>query len=75
MIRLRISTPDNRTTVIVEPEKTVNDIIEENDIHIDGASLNVNGIPLTRDEFQEPISTLASGETATLSVVVKSGNA
>ncbi len=75
MIKLRISTPDGRSNVIVEPTKTIRDVIEENNIYTEGATINLDGIPVSREEFNEPFDSLVSGESATLSIVVKTGNA
>lgn len=75
MIKLRLSTADSRTNVIVDGDVTPKQILDENSVVIEGASINLDGIPLTRDEFNTPIGELVRTETATLSVVVKTGNA
>jgi len=75
MIKLRLSTPNERKQVIVSEDKTPLEILNENEVIIEGASINLDGIALTRVEFNSPIGDLVSTETATLSVVVKTGNA
>ena len=75
MIKLRLATPDSRKQLVVEPDKTPLQILEDNEVFLDGASINLDGIPLTREEFNTPLSSLVSSETTTLSVVVKTSNA
>ena len=50
-------------------------ILLANDVILEGASINLDGIPLTREELHSPIEELVYGDSATLSVVVKTGNA
>lgn len=75
MIKVRLATASGRQQVIVEPEKTPLQILQDNEVIIDGASINLDGIPLTREEFNTPIGQLTSTDSTTLSVVVKTGNA
>lgn len=75
MIKLRLATPDSRKQLIVEETKTPREILEENEVFLEGASINLDGIPLTRDEFATALGDMVSTETATLSVVVKTSNA
>lgn len=75
MLRLRLATADSRKQLVVSEDDTPMEILTDNDVIIEGASINLDGIPLTRDEFHTPFRSLVQGETATLSVVVKTGNA
>lgn len=75
MIQLRLATADKRQQLIVGEDDTPTSILNDNDIILEGASINLDGIPLTREELHTPITDLVYGETATLSVVVKTGNA
>lgn len=75
MINLRLATADNRRTVIVGEDVTPMGILQENEITLDGASINLDGIPLTREELNTPMGSLVYTDSATLSVVVKTGNA
>lgn len=75
MINLRISTPDGRTTIISERSKTPRDIIQEQDLITDGATISLDGVPLQVAELGRTFEELRCGESATLSVVVKTGNA
>lgn len=75
MIKLRLSTADKRQQLIVDEEKTPLGILQDNSVIIEGASINLDGIALTREELNSPLSALVYSESATLSVVVKSGNA
>lgn len=75
MIKLRLSTPNERKQIIVSEDKTPMEILNENEVIIEGASINLDGIALTREEFNSALGTLVASETATLSVVVKTGNA
>ena len=75
MINLRLATADSRRTLIISEDDTPMAILESNDIVLDGASINLDGIPLTREEMHTPFGDLVYSDTATLSVVVKTGNA
>lgn len=75
MIKLRLATANERKQLIVDPEETPMDILNDNEVIIEGASINLDGIPLSRDEVYQPLLNLVRGESATLSVVVKTGNA
>ena len=75
MINLRLATADSRRTLIVDEDDTPIGILESNEVILDGASVNLDGIPLTREEMHAPFGDLVYGDTATLSVVVKTGNA
>lgn len=75
MIQLRLATANNRKQVIVSEDETPMGILLANDVILEGASINLDGIPLTREELHSPIEELVYGDSATLSVVVKTGNA
>lgn len=75
MIKLRLSTANERKQIIVSEDETPNEILQKEEVVIEGASINLDGIALTREEFNSPIGDLVYTESATLSVVVKTGNA
>ena len=77
MIKLRLQTSNERKQLIVDPSVQPMDILNENEVILEGASVNLNGIQLTRQEFTQPLIDLLppNTESATLSVVVKTGNA
>lgn len=75
MIKLRLATADSRKQIVVEPNQTPFEILQSNEVVLEGASINLDGIPLTRQELNQPISNLVAGDSATLSVVVKTENA
>lgn len=77
MIKVRLQTSNERKQLIVDPSAHPMQILNDNNVILEGASVNLNGIQLTRHEFTEPMSDLLpqGTESATLSVVVKTGNA
>jgi hypothetical protein len=75
MIKLRLSTADSRKNIIVSEDMTPAQVLADNNVVLEGASINLDGMQVTREEFTSPLSSLVSGDSATLSVVVKSGNA
>lgn len=75
MIKLRLATADSRKQIVVEPNQTPFEILRDNEVILEGASINLDGIPLTRQELNQPIGNLVAGDSATLSVVVKTENA
>lgn len=75
MLELRLSTPEERKNIRVPEDRKIAEILQEHEVVTEGASINLDGIPLTREEINGRIGDLVVTETATLSVVVKTGNA
>lgn len=77
MIRLQIGTTTERKSVIVEPTKTLADILEENQVSTIGAVLHLNGDLLNATEVTKTLSELGvpDGGEAMLIAVVKADSA
>lgn len=75
MIQLKVSTAQGRNTYVIDESKTLRDIVNEYDIITDGATLSLDGVPLTVQEMGMTFTELSVAEACTLSVVVKTGNA
>ena len=75
MVKVRLQTSSGRQQLIVSDTATPMEVLVDNQVVLDGASINLDGIVLTREELNSPIATLITGESCTLSVVVKTGNA
>lgn len=75
MINLRLNTPDGRTSLVVDGNKTPKEILEENQIVTTGADISIDGIPVSVRDINTSFTALGCGDTVVLSVVVKTGNA
>jgi hypothetical protein len=75
MLQLRLSTTHERKNIIVERTQTPKQVLDSEDVILDGATVNLDGIPLSYQEMNTSFDELGAGDTATLSVVVKTGNA
>lgn len=75
MINLRLNTPDGRTSLVVDGNKTPKQILEENQIVTEGADISIDGIPVSVRDINTSFVALGCGDTVVLSVVVKTGNA
>lgn len=75
MVKVRLQTSSGRQQLIVSDTATPMEVLVDNQVVLEGASINLDGIVLTREELNSPIATLITGESCTLSVVVKTGNA
>ena len=70
MIKLTIGTTTQRKEAIVENNKTINQILDENNISTSGTTFHLDGVPLTTDEMSKPIGDLVDSEEAMLIAVV-----
>jgi hypothetical protein len=75
MLQLRLSTAHERRNINVDVNTTPRQVLEDEDVILDGATVNLDGVPLSYQEMGLSFDELGTGETATLSVVVKTGNA
>ena len=75
MINLRVSTSTERSTHIVPSDQTVLAFLAEKEIEHNGAVIMVSGITLTATDYSLPFSALVVGDSALMSVVIKTGNA
>lgn len=62
-----------RTEVLVDPSKTVQQVVEENDIDLTSATLSIDGIPVTTSEFRNSLASMniTSGTTCRFTAVIK----
>lgn len=75
MIQLRLGTPNERKNIIADETNTPMDVLEREDVILDGANISLNGIPLSYQDLGISFDDLGVEDSATLSVVVKTGNA
>lgn len=75
MIRLRLGTSQERKSLIVEPASTPMTVLNDEEVILDGATVSLNGIPLTYKDLNTTFTELGVEDSATLSVVVKTENA
>lgn len=75
MIKVSISTIDERRTVVVDGTLTPREVLEENEINFAHASLMIDGIMLDARTVNEPLSELVTGDECFLAVSIKMDNA
>ena len=78
MVNLRVSTTENRTTITVDADAKVIDILNDNNISRQGAAVSLNGSPLAESDIQSATLTelgVLDNSTAMLSVIVKADSA
>ena len=75
MIQLRIGTAAGRINDVVVRTQTPMEVLNSHDVILDGATVSLDGIPLSYQDLNTSFDILGAGDTATLSVTVKTGNA
>lgn len=71
MITLTITTTTNRKTVIVDGNKTVKDILAEQNVDYTESAIHLEGLPLNTNEMGQALNTLVTGDAAMLNVIVR----
>jgi len=75
MLQIRLSTTAGRQTIVAEATDTPRQVLDANDIAYEGAIVSVDGFPLALADMNAPFNTLGVGESVSLTVVIKTGNA
>lgn len=75
MIQIKLSTTQERRNLVVDANATPLSVLQAEDVVLDGAVVSLNGIPLAYQDMNATFADLDVTDTATLSVVVKTGNA
>lgn len=75
MIQIKIVSTTSRKTITADPNKTVREILEENDINYEIAPVYLDGCPLNAGEHDKTFTELNIKEKCILSAVVKTTNA
>jgi sulfur carrier protein ThiS len=77
MIRLTIGTNTKRSTVVVEPETILADVLEEQEVSTAGAALHLNGTLIPGVDIDNSLEELGvqDNTSATLIAVVKADSA
>ena len=77
MINLRIGTNTQRKTIIVEGDRPLNEILEEEEINVQGAALHLDGSLIPGCDTDNSLFELgiADGSNASLIAVVKADSA
>ena len=75
MIKVTISTVDERKTDIVDPSMTPKQVLDKNGITYARATLMIDGIILDATTVNKPLNVLTSGEDCMLAVSIKMDNA
>ena len=74
MIQVKITNPEGRNTVMADENKTILDFLSEQDEVLEGASVSLDGITLTRTELTQSFSANFVEESCRLTITVKSDN-
>lgn len=75
MIQVKIVSNATRKTINVDPNKTIREVLEENNIDYDIAPTYIDGSPLNVGEHDKTFKELGITEKCILSAVVKTQNA
>jgi hypothetical protein len=75
MISLIVGTNTNRTTVIVDANKTPREIFAENKVKLERATIYLDGVTLSAADMAKSIKDLGASDGATLVAVTKMDNA
>ena len=75
LLQIKLSTTHERKNLIVDENATPLSVLQQEDVVTDGATINLDGIPLSYQDLTTAFGILGVKESATLSVVVKTGNA
>lgn len=75
MISITLSTNTSRKTVVVAPDTTLREILEDNEVNYAAANVHLDGGGLNPGDMDKSFSTLGITEKCYLSVVVKADNA
>ena len=66
MIRITLGTATERNTKIVEETSTIRQILSDNNMPTSGQTFHLDGVPLTSEEMDQPLSELVTADEALL---------
>ena len=75
MIRVTLVSNNPRKTVLVPETKTVRQVLNENNISMNGAAVSIGGVTVSSDELDMPLVEHATGDSMTISCLVNKDNA
>lgn len=75
MIKVTVSTVDERKTIITDESKTPKQVLDEAGISYTRATLMIDGIILDATTVNKPLNVLTTGDECMLAVSIKMDNA
>lgn len=75
MIKVTVSTVDERKTIITDETKTPKQVLDEAGINYTRATLMIDGIILDATTVNKPLNVLTTGDECMLAVSIKMDNA
>ena len=74
MLQVKITTPEERKTVIIDESLSVIKILEDQEVILTGAAIAIDGITLTATEVRQSLDTFTDSDSCRITVTVKSDN-
>lgn len=75
MIQVKIVATTNRKTITIDENKTIREILDQNEINYDIAPVYIDGSPLNVGDHDKTFAELGIKEKCILSAVIKTENA
>ena len=75
MLSITIGTNTNRKKVIVDPNKTLNDVLVENGVNTSVGSIHIDGNAISRTDYGKTLADLGVETNAYIISVAKADNA
>lgn len=75
MVSIKVGTNDRRSTVLVESNKTLREILEDNEINYATAAVYLDGSTLNPGDMDKTLDDFGIGESCYLVAVIKTTNA
>ena len=75
MIKVNISTIDERKSVIVDSALSPKEILQQENISMHGAVLMLDGLILQMEDIHTPLAEMGLGDECSLAVTIKMDNA
>ena len=75
MIQVKINTTATRKTIAINPDSTVREVLEANEVNYDITPVYLDGAPLGIGDHDKTFTELGITEKCVLSAIVKTQNA
>lgn len=75
MISVRIVTNTNRKTIVTDPNNTIRQVLEHNEVNYDETPVYLDGAPLQAGDHDKMFSEIGIAEKCILTAVKKTENA
>lgn len=75
MIQIKIVTNTSRKTITADANRTIREVLEENNVNYDVAPVYLDGAPLQAGDHDKTFAGIGINEKCTLTAVIKTENA